>query len=157
MLQRSEAKTAISRVGYPDRIRYVQMVGRASRPTRVKPPVQIINVPDCESMGVVRMVKTPDWYGSGTFYVPPEFTGLRGQQHSLNDGLRDSKWRAAERWLARKSFAFREASIDLAYSLSGFVEALLSGLFFAAVLMSSVAGLTWVLLKVVSAMSGVYL
>lgn len=172
MLQRSETKTAISRVGYPDRIRYVQMVGRACRPTRVKPPVQILTVPDCESMGVVK-IENPDWYYTGKLFSPPERLsngqvrvdrghgleywniGPRGSNHSLNDGLRDSKWRAAERWMARKSFAFREAAIDLAYSLSGFVEALLSGIFFAAVLMSSVAGLTWVLLKVVSAMSGI--
>ncbi len=154
MLQRSETKTAISRVGYPDRIRYVQMVGRACRPMRVKPPVKILTVPDCESVGVVT-IESPDWYGPVKHWVPGENHGLRGSQHSLNDGLRDSKWRAAERWMARKSFSFREGAIDLAYSLSGFVEALISGLFFAAVLMSSVAGLTWVLLKVVSAMSGV--
>lgn len=119
MLQRSETKTAISRVGYPDRIRYVQMVGRACRPTREKPPVQILTIPDCSTMGV-KTVKMPDWYGSGKFFVPPEELsngqvrvdrgqgleywkiGERGSNHSLNDGLRDSKWRAADRWAMNK-------------------------------------------------------
>lgn len=172
MLQRIETKTAISRVGYPDRIRYPKTDGRGCRPTRCKPPVQILTVPDCSTMGFYE-VKKPDWYGPSKFFVPPEelsngqvrvdrghgleywTIGERGSQHSLNDGLRDSKWRAADRWVLRKASAFREGAIDLAYSISGFIDSLIYGLLFAAVLMSSVAGLTWIMFKIAGAIAGV--
>lgn len=132
MLQRSETKTARGSIGYADPIRaskgvalHIQMVGRGLR--TVKEPVQILHVPDCESMGVVK-VESQDWYYTGKLFSPPEKLsngqvrvdrghgleywniGPRGSNHSLNDGFRDSKWRAASRWAMNQLHSFGSAA-----------------------------------------------
>lgn len=171
MLQRSETKTAISRVGYPDRIRYVQMVGRAIRPTRVKPPVQFLTVPDCSTMGVVKVER----YEHGSVYHLPERLsngqvrvdrgqgleywkiGERGSNHSLNDGFRDSKWRAADRWAKRFFKAFGAGFIEGIEIVAAFADVFLRCLFKSLVFFSSVALAIWIMLTIAGAIAGVEL